>query len=169
MSARPIQLQHANIRVRNLERSEKFYSEVLGLTVMNRLENPKISFLAACEAHSHELALVEIGDEAPGPDRKAVGTNHFAWQMGSFDDLKEIHRRLQEHNTEIVRISDHNISMGIYFRDPDGNENEVYYELPKSQWPKPVGDNIFQGENPFQWSLEDDSPSDAPRRTVAVT
>jgi len=24
--------------------------------------------------------------------------------------------------------------MGIYFADPDGNENEVYYEEPDARW-----------------------------------
>ena len=32
---------------------------------------------------------------------------------------------------------DHGISQGIYFQDPDGNEIEVFYELPRAQWPNP--------------------------------
>ena len=35
----------------------------------------------------------------------------------------------------IDHISDHGISLGIYFRDPDGNGVEVFYELPRAEWP----------------------------------
>ena len=38
-------------------------------------------------------------------------------------------------------ISDHGLSLGIYFRDPDGNGLEVSYELPREQWPRQ--DQVF--------------------------
>ena len=72
---KPTQLGHVNIRVRDLERSKKFYTEVLGLEVTHRRGN--IVFLSARE-HSHELAIGAIGSDAPGPDSRQVGTNHFA-------------------------------------------------------------------------------------------
>ena len=62
---RPKQLGHANIRVRDLERSEKFYTEVLGLKVNHKRDN--IAFLSVRE-HSHELAIRAMGTDAPGPD-----------------------------------------------------------------------------------------------------
>ena len=93
MTVKPIQLSHVNMFVRNKERSEKFYADILGLTVMNRM--PRITFMSANESTSHEIALVEIGDDAPGPERGRVGLNHMAWQMGTFEDLKEVYRKLK--------------------------------------------------------------------------
>jgi catechol 2,3-dioxygenase len=61
--------------------------------------------------------------------------------MHSLDDLKEIYQRLKEKNVPIDRVSDHGISVGIYFHDPDGNGVEVSYELPRSEWP--LDDKIF--------------------------
>ena len=167
MTVKPIQLSHVNMFVRNKDRSEKFYADILGLTVMNRM--PRITFMSANESTSHEIALVEIGEDAPGPERGRVGLNHMAWQMGTFEDLKEVYRKLKANDVEISRISDHNMSYGVYFKDPDGNECEAYYELPKDQWPGPGDDgNIFQGKNPFPWSVEDDTPVDSPRLSVKL-
>ena len=167
MTAKPMHLGHVNIFVKNVDRAEKFYSEVVGLTITNR--RPNISFLAANEGLSHEIALIGLGEEAPGPDRRAVGLNHMAWQMATFEDLKEVYRRLKQSGTEIVHISDHNVALGIYFRDTEGNENEVYYELPKEQWPERKEGDLFTGVKPFRWSLEDEANVVSPRREVSLT
>lgn len=47
---------------------------------------------------------------------------------------KELYRRLVEQKIPIDHVSDHGISISVYFRDPDGNGVEVSYELPRSQW-----------------------------------
>jgi catechol 2,3-dioxygenase len=65
--------------------------------------------------------------------------------MHSLDDLKEVYQRLRDKNVPIDRVSDHGISVGIYFHDPDGNGIEVSYELPRSQWPRE--DHIFSAED----------------------
>ena len=68
----------------------------------------------------------------------------MAWMMHSLDDLKEMYQRLKEKNVPIDHVSDHGISVGIYFRDPDGNGVEVSYELPRNQWP--LHEKIFSSE-----------------------
>ncbi len=123
---KPAQLGHANIRVRDLERSERFYTEVLGLHVTHR--RGSTAFLSAKE-HSHELAIRAIGNDAPGPAPDAqIGTNHFAWQMETFDDLQAMYRHLKGKGVPIDRVRDNCFSVGVYFNDPDGNGIEVYYE-----------------------------------------
>jgi catechol 2,3-dioxygenase len=67
----------------------------------------------------------------------------MAWMMESLDDLKEIYQRLKDKDVKIDHVSDHGISVGIYFRDPDGNGIEVSYELPRDQWYR--NDQIFSG------------------------
>ena len=121
----PTKLGHANIRVRDIELSEKFYTEVLGLHVTNR--RGKTVFLSARE-HSHELAIGAMGPDALEPDATRVGTNHFAWEVGSFEDLRKMHQHLKDKGVEILRTRSNSFSTGIYFNDPDGNGIEVYYE-----------------------------------------
>jgi catechol-2,3-dioxygenase len=146
---KPKRLGHVVIRVRDLARSQKFYADVLGLNVTAQLAD-RMVFMSAAGDSSHELALMAVGEDAPGPEADRVGLYHFAWEMESFDDLRRIHRELGEKNVPIGGMGDHGISMGVYFFDPDGNEIEVFYELPRDQWPD---ENIFFGK--FPMSLEE--------------
>ena len=146
----PKQLGHLVIRVRDLERSERFYSDVLGLHVTNKRPGQMI-FMSAGDSSSHELALVPVGDDAPGPENDRVGLYHFAWEMESLDDLKRLYAEMKAKDVKIGGIGDHGISLGVYFFDPDGNEIEAYYEMSKDQWPQD-GD-LFEGD--FPGSLED--------------
>ncbi|MBI3326921.1 MAG: hypothetical protein HYZ81_09500 [Nitrospinae bacterium] len=57
---------------------------------------------------------------------------------------KELYQRLKDKHVPIDRVSDHGISVGIYFHDPDGNGIEVSYELPRSHWLRQEA--IFSGE-----------------------
>ena len=149
---KPRQLGHLVINVRDLDRAEKFYTEVMGLEVSNRSPG-RMVFMIANDDLSHELALVSVGDEAPGPELSRVGLAHMAWQMDSFDDLKEMYRLLKDAGTEIRGIGDHGMSLGVYFSDPDGNEIEVYYELPKDQW---SDENRTGWQGHFPMSLEEE-------------
>lgn len=123
----PMQLGHANIRVRDVERSEKFYTEVLGLHVTHRRGGTV--FLSARD-HSHELAIRGMGPDAPVPDSSYVGINHFAWEMASFEDLQVMYNHLKAKGVKIHRVRENPHSIGVYFDDPDGYGIEVYYEEP---------------------------------------
>ena len=142
---KPKQLGHIVLRVRDLERSEQFYSDVLGLHVTNKRPG-QMTFMSAVDESSHELALVPVGDDAPGPEDSRVGLYHFAWQMDSFDDLKSLYADMKSKDVDIRGIGDHGISLGVYFFDPDGNEIEAYYEMPKDEWP--ADGDLFEGEFP---------------------
>ena len=150
---KPKQLGHLVLRVRDLERSERFYSDVLGLDVTSRIPG-RMTFLTAGEA-SHELAIMPVGPNAPGPEENRVGLYHFAWEMESFEDLRRLYGELKAKDVTIGGVGDHGVSMGVYFFDPDGNEIEAFYELPKDQWPAGEGENLFAGKFPLG-SLEEE-------------
>jgi catechol 2,3-dioxygenase len=143
MSYKPKYLGHVNVYVRNVECSQKWYTELLGLHTYDYMPG-RAAFLSADLEQSHEVALMQIGDDAPLQQKRQVGLNHMAWMMHSLDDLKEMYQRLKEHNVAIDHVSDHGLSIGIYFRDPDGNGIEVSYELPRSAWHR--HDKVFSGE-----------------------
>ncbi len=147
--AKPKRLGHVFLWVRDVQRSEEFYTNVLGLRVTKKTPGKSV-FLSAAGDSSHELALGQIGMEAPGPEPGRVGLYHFAWEMESFDELKEIYQDMKGKKANIVGIGDHGTSMGVYLKDPDGNECEVFYELPMDQLTKD-GEAIKS----FPGSLED--------------
>lgn len=120
----PTQLGHIALRVRDVERAAKFYSEVLGLSVKN--QGRGVAFLGIREDASHELALFPLPDDAPGPEPGRVGLYHMAWEMASFEELQRLHERLQASGAQIVGYSDR--QWNVMFLDPDGNELEVIWE-----------------------------------------
>jgi catechol 2,3-dioxygenase len=139
--------------VRNAELSHKWYEDILGLHTYDLVPG-RAAFMSADRDESHEVALMQVGEDAPGVQPGGVGLNHMAWRMDSLDDLKELYSRLNEKGVESTP-ADHGISLGIYFKDPDGNGIEVYYEQPRSQWYRQ--ENIFmhddrpRGQFPGPW------------------
>jgi len=154
MGYRPGYLGHVNLYVRNAERSKQFYEDVLGLHTYHYRPGGA-AFMSADEDMSHEVALMQVGDDAPLQQKGQVGLNHLAWMMHSLDDLKAAYWRLKEKGVKIDHISDHGLSLGIYFRDPDGNGLEVSYELPRDQWPRQsevfAADVVGLGKFPGPW------------------
>ena len=142
MSYTPNHLGHVNIYVRNAEASQKWYEDVLGLHTYDFVPG-RAAFMSATLDESHEVALMEVGESARGPEKGQVGLNRMAWRL---DDLKEVYHRLNDKGVAMTP-QDHGISLGLYFKDPNGNGIEVYYELPRSEWH--VQEGIFmQGKNP---------------------
>ncbi len=142
MSYTPKCLGHVNIYVRNAERSRQWYEDLLGLHTYDFTPG-RAAFMSADINNSHEIALVEVGEDAPAPQKGQVGLNHMAWYMNSLDDLKELYNRIKELDIPIDKVSDHGLSIGIYIHDPDGNGIEVSYELPRSEWGRE--ENLFIG------------------------
>lgn len=143
MSYRPQYLGHVNLWVRNAARARLWYEDVLGLHTHDFMPG-RAAFLSANQEESHEIALIEVGEDALGVQKRQVGLHHLAWKMKSLDDLREIYRRLMDKQVPLDRVTDHGVSLGIYFRDPDGNGVEVYYELPRSEWYR--HDKLFSHE-----------------------
>ena len=150
---RPKRLGHLVIRVRDLERSEKFYTGLLGLKVTHKRPGQMV-FLSAGDDSSHELAPVPVGADSAGPDPTRVGLYHFAWEMESFEDLQQLYNEMHAKNVKIGGLGDRGISLGVYLFDPDGNEIEAFCEMPKDQWP--ADGDLFSGD--FPRTLEAPAP-----------
>ena len=89
----------------------------------------------SCGEDSHDLAVMSVGPDALGPEANRVGMYYFASQLDTYEDLQEAHRYLMEKGANVVGTSDHGVSQSVYLTDPDGNELEIYYERPRSEWP----------------------------------
>jgi catechol 2,3-dioxygenase len=75
------ELGHLVLYVRNLERSARFYRDVLGwrqLAPNDELGFPAAAFSAPSNRTHHELLLIEVGEDAqPLPRGRHVGLYHF--------------------------------------------------------------------------------------------
>jgi catechol 2,3-dioxygenase len=130
------ELGHLVLYVKDLERSAAFYGEVLGWDVAFpvTLGIPAAAFTSG-RTH-HELLLIEVGDGAAAvPTGRHLGLYHFGLRVGdSDDDLRAMVARLQESGVTIVGASDHTVTHSLYVLDPDGNEVELYIDVPGVDW-----------------------------------
>jgi catechol 2,3-dioxygenase len=131
------ELGHLVLYVRDLERSRRFYRDVLGwreITDNVPLNLPAAAFTSG-RTH-HELLLIEVGPNAqPLPPGRRVGMYHFGLKIGeSDDDLRQAVAELREAGVPISGASDHTVTHSLYITDPDGNEIELYIDVQPEQW-----------------------------------
>ena len=134
------ELGHLVLYVRDLERSVRFYRDVLGWR--QAIPDATISFPAAMFSGGrthHELLLIEVGpDAAPIPAGRRVGMYHFGLKVGDTDDeLRAALARLQQAGVSLMGTADHGMTHSLYLADPDGNEIELYVDVPGVDWDDP--------------------------------
>jgi len=132
-------LGHIVLYVRNLNRSAGFYRDVLGFRPIlpdGAMGVPAMAFVSASGRTHHELLLIEVGEDAePQPVGRRVGLYHFGLKVGDSDDeLREALGRLEEAGVPVVGASDHTVTHSLYILDPDGNELELYIDVPGVDW-----------------------------------
>jgi catechol-2,3-dioxygenase len=127
-------LNHAVLYVRDARRAAAFYAEAFGFEVITEVGDGFAVFMkAAGTENHHDLGLFSVGPDAPGPERGRVGLYHLAWQVDTIHDLVEMKTRLQRMGS-LAGESDHGVTKSLYAHDPDGNEFEVLFMIPKDQW-----------------------------------
>jgi catechol 2,3-dioxygenase len=132
---------HVLLRVADIERAKAFYCGILGFNLREQDPDHGGVFLGL-EHSSHTIDLMQAGDsrqsarENNGSDdvsaRGPAGLGHIAFQVDSEDALRDCYFELKAHRVEVLRLMDHVSQKSIYFRDPDGNMLEIYYELPNA-------------------------------------
>jgi catechol-2,3-dioxygenase len=127
-------LNHVVLWVRDAQRSLGFYHDVLGFSIVE-MPSPQAVFLRANGSDNHhDLGLFGIGPDAPPPTQgRQVGLYHAAWEVAAIEDLARARDALLQ-SAALVGESDHGNSLSLYARDPDGNELEVFFMLPREEW-----------------------------------
>jgi len=130
---RASKLGHAVLKVRSLAVSVPFYRDVLGLTEVARHGSRMVFF--SCGENHHDLALFEIGAQAPLPADDQVGLYHLAFKVGdSLDELRACRDHLIAHGVALAGQSDHRVSQSLYCHDPDGIMIELYVDADPAIW-----------------------------------
>ena len=63
----------------------------------------------------------------------ALGLYHLAWQVDTIDELEQARLTLAELDA-YTGESSHGATKSVYGKDPDGNEFEVMWMLPRAEW-----------------------------------
>jgi catechol-2,3-dioxygenase len=131
----PVQrLNHAVLYVRDASVSARWYSEVFGFEILTEIPGVAAFLRAGGTDNHHDLGLFSVGADAPGPQGGRVGLYHLAWQVPSITDLVGAREDLVARGA-YVGESDHGASKSLYAVDPDGNEFEIMWAVPREDWP----------------------------------
>src|SRR5258706_16339378 len=132
---------HVHLKVADIERSLKFYRDLLGFEVQQQYGSGAV-FISAGGYHHHiGLNTWYSKNASPAPRNKA-GVFHTAILYLTRKDLAIILRRLIEAKYPLTGASDHGVSQALYMDDPDGNGVELYWDRPKDEWPRDEEGNL---------------------------
>ncbi len=126
-------LNHAVLFVGDLERSVAFYTDVFDFEVIAREPRDGAFLRIAGSNNHHDLGLFGLGPAAAPKTHGGVGLYHLAWQVNTVDDLADARARLVEADA-LTGESSHGATKSVYGVDPDGNEFEVMWLLPRNAW-----------------------------------
>jgi len=133
MSIPAVRLNHAVLFVSDLSRAVGFYTTAFGMRVVATEPQADAAFLRLDRSgNHHDLGLFGLGAGA-GPKRPGIGLYHLAWQVDTVDELEAARRTLIELSA-YTGESSHGATKSLYGADPDGNEFEVMWMLPREHW-----------------------------------
>jgi catechol 2,3-dioxygenase-like lactoylglutathione lyase family enzyme len=121
---------HVVLNVTDMERSVQFYTEVLGFKVSDVYKEdmmPGGMVFMRFSADHHGVALVGGMKE----ESKALELNHFAFEVGTLDEVLRAAEHLKKHNVRVDFEGRRRagVQIAVEFRDPDGHRLEIYWGL----------------------------------------
>jgi len=127
-------LNHAVLFVRDADAAAAFYASAFGFEELSRPQGMRAVFMRSpTGGNHHDLGLFEVGAQAARPLRGSVGLYHLAWEIDTIEALAEMSTSLTDLGA-LTGASDHGVSKSLYGRDPDGNEFEVMWQVPREGW-----------------------------------
>jgi catechol 2,3-dioxygenase len=136
---------HVVFRVRDMDKTIKFWTEVMGFTLSDRNENGMV-FLRYGSDH-HSIGLVQATENNEVAEKSMVSFDHCAFEVASVSELFRIREFLRSKGVEIFFEGRRGpgCNIGVEFKDPNGFHVELYAALDQIGWDGKV-------RPPEQWS-----------------
>jgi catechol-2,3-dioxygenase len=115
--------------VRDVQQSKDFYTRVLGLQEVVDERGACLLRAPSSDQH-HDLGLFQADTHATRTPRGAAGLYHIAWKVTAIEDLAAALHALQQANA-LTGASSHGATKSVYGVDPDGNEIEITFTIPR--------------------------------------
>jgi catechol-2,3-dioxygenase len=122
---------HCVLKVRDLEGMISFYEDLLDFRVADRGPlgpegAPEIVFMSGSSSDHHQMALLA----ARGPE-EASSLDHNAFRVDELANVKTMFGRASadERAVQVMPLT-HGNAISVYFRDPEGNGIEVFWDSP---------------------------------------
>lgn len=126
-------LNHAVLYVRDAPASADFYGRLFGFEVVDNIGGRAVFMRAGGGDNHHDLGLFSVGPNAPRAPRGSTGLYHLAWEVPTIEDLATAAQELSTVGA-LGGASDHGVSKSLYGADPDGNEFEIMWRVPREAW-----------------------------------
>lgn len=127
-----LNLNHAVLFVTDVDRARDFYTNVLDFEVMSNEPRMRAVFLTAPGSDNHhDLGL--FGGSQPKQAARSAGLYHLAWELDDVRDMIYYRDKLAAANA-LSGQSHHGVTISLYGFDPDGNEFEIMWTLPRQAW-----------------------------------
>jgi catechol 2,3-dioxygenase len=138
-----VTIGHVHLRTADIDRIRDFYVGVLGFDVIAEARDVPgwgttgdVLFVSAGGYHHHlGFNTWKSAGGAPQPDGVA-GLHHVAIRYPTRAALADALRRLRSVDWPIRQATDHGTHEAIYISDPDGNDVELMWDRPFSEWPR---------------------------------
>lgn len=128
---------HVVYRVSDVERSVRFWKDILGFKESDRNEMGMVFMRNAGDHHTVALVQAEPNAKLGDPnDKAALGLHHFAMEVGSVEDLFRIRDFLKARGVTITYEGRRGpgSNPGVEFLDPDGYQLELYAGMEQIGW-----------------------------------
>jgi glyoxylase I family protein len=122
-------IHHNAIICSDYERSKRFYTEILGLSILREVyREQRQSYKLDLEVNGlYQIELFSFPGPPPARPSKpeAAGLRHLAFEV---DNLEDAVLHLNEHQvvTESIRVDEFTGKRFTFFADPDGLPLELY-------------------------------------------
>lgn len=121
---------HVALHVSDMERSARFYTQILGFQVTEAIAPGRLpggAIFLRCNTDHHGIALFQATDANPA----GAGLHHIALEVPTLDELVRVREHLRAHQVPIDLDGRRGagVQLVVEFRDPDGHRLEIYWGI----------------------------------------
>ena len=121
---------HVALYVSDIERSARFYVDVLGFRVSDVYGDdmmPGGAVFLRCSPDHHGVALFKATEANPA----GAGLHHMAFEVATLDEVVRARNHLRRHGVPVDFEGRRRagVQIAVEFRDPDGHRLEIFWGL----------------------------------------
>jgi catechol 2,3-dioxygenase len=146
-----LKIGHVVLNVADVEASVQFYTQVLGFKVSDVYPESMVpGGMVFMRFHHDHHGVAIVGSKAARGEtggRPNGDLNHFAFEVGSLDEVFQAREHLRKHKARIIFEGRRRAGcqVAVEFLDPDGNNLEIYWNVDQ------VGSNGYV-RPPSEWT-----------------